>query len=183
MTFEHTPDAVEEELESHPGKLALWIGIGTVALVVGIIMLAQLAVGLYGGRSLENDPSMKPEALVRRIAPVARLQLEGAPAVAAAAAPAGPKVATVAAAPAAAGKPDGKKVYDTACMACHATGAANAPKLGDKAAWAPRIKAGAEALYASVLKGKGAMPPKGGNASLSDADVKAAVDYLVAGSK
>ena len=68
-------------------------------------------------------------------------------------------------------------------MACHATGVAGAPKLGDKAAWAPRLKTGKEALYASVIKGKGAMPPKGGNAALSDADVKAAVDYLVAGSK
>jgi cytochrome c5 len=68
-------------------------------------------------------------------------------------------------------------------MACHATGAAGAPKLGDKAAWAPRIKTGNEALYASVLKGKGAMPPKGGNAALSDADVKAAADYMVAGSR
>ncbi len=182
MTFEHTPDAVEQEMESHPGKLAMWIGVGTVALIVGIVMMANLAVGMYGGRSLENDPSMKPEALAKRIAPVAKLQFEGGPAVAPAAAP-GPKVATVAAAPAAGGKPDGKKVYDTTCMACHATGAANAPKLGDKAAWAPRIKTGTEALYASVLKGKGAMPPKGGNAALPDADAKAAVDYIVAGSK
>ena len=181
MTFDHTPDAVEKEMESHPGTLVAWIGIGTVALIVGIIMLAQLAVGMWGGRSLENDPAMKPEALAARIAPVAKLQLDGAAAVAPA--PQGAKVATVAAAPAAAGKPDGKKTYDTACMACHATGAANAPKLGDKAAWAPRIKTGAEALYASSLKGKGAMPPKGGNAALADADVKAAVDYIVAGSK
>jgi cytochrome c5 len=181
MTFDHTPDAVEKEMESHPGTLVAWIGIGTVALIVGIIMLAQLAVGMWGGRSLENDPAMKPEALAARIAPVAKLQLDGAAAVAPA--PQGAKVATVAAAPAAAGKPDGKKTYDTACMACHATGAANAPKFGDKAAWAPRIKTGAEALYASSLKGKGAMPPKGGNAALADADVKAAVDYIVAGSK
>ncbi len=181
MTFDHTPDAVEKEMESHPGTLVAWIGIGTVALVVGIIMLANLAVGMWGSRSLENDPAMAPEALAKRIAPVAKLQLEGAAEVAPAAP--GPKVATVAAAPAAGGKPDGKKTYDTACMACHATGAANAPKLGDKAAWAPRLKTGAEALYASVLKGKGAMPPKGGNAALSDADVKAAVDYLVAASK
>ena len=181
MTFDHTPDAVEKEMESHPGTLVAWIGIGTVALIVGIIMLAQLAVGMWGGRSLENDPAMKPEALAARIAPVAKLQLDGAAAVAPA--PQGAKVATVTAAPAAAGKPDGKKTYDTACMACHATGAANAPKFGDKAAWAPRIKTGAEALYASSLKGKGAMPPKGGNAALADADVKAAVDYIVAGSK
>jgi cytochrome c5 len=67
-------------------------------------------------------------------------------------------------------------------MACHATGAAGAPKLGDKAAWAPRLKTGIDALYASSLKGKGAMPAKGG-ASLPDADVKAAVDYMAAAAK
>jgi cytochrome c5 len=89
--------------------------------------------------------------------------------------------AVAAAAPAAA--VDGKKVYDTTCMACHATGAAGAPKLGDKAAWAPRLKTGADALYASVLKGKGAMPAKGGNAALSDAEVKAGVDYMTAAAK
>lgn len=184
MTFEHTPDAVEQEMESHPVTLAIWIVLGTAALIVGIILLAQFAIGAYGGRSLANDPAMAPEALARRIGPVAKLQLEGATEVAPAAQGEAPKVAVVTAAPAAAGgKPDGKKVYDTACMACHATGAANAPKLGDKAAWAPRIKTGTEALYASVIKGKGAMPPKGGNAALPDADVKAAVDYLVAGSK
>jgi len=93
----------------------------------------------------------------------------GAPAAAAAA---GDKIA--AAAPA-----SGKSVYDGACVACHAAGVAGAPKTGDKTAWAPRIKQGMDALYASSLKGKGAMPPKGGNAQLSDADVKAAVDYLV----
>ena len=77
-----------------------------------------------------------------------------------------------------AAKADGKKVYDSACVACHGSGVAGAPKAGDKAAWAPRLKAGMDTLYASVLKGKGAMPPKGGNAALADADVKAAVDYL-----
>jgi cytochrome c5 len=91
-----------------------------------------------------------------------------------------PGAATAAGAPAAAapGKPDGKAVYTAACAACHAAGIAGAPKAGDKAAWAPRLKTGMDALYASSLKGKGAMPAKGGNASLSDADVKAAVDYL-----
>jgi cytochrome c5 len=182
MSHDHHPDAVEENLETHPVKLAIWIGVGAVALVVGIILLAQFAIGAYGSRSLEKDPAMAPEALAKRIAPVAKLQVEGAASVAPAAD--APKVATVAAAaPAATGKPDGKKVYDTACMACHATGAAGAPKMGDKVAWAPRIKTGNDALYASSLKGKGAMPPKGGNASLGDADVKAAVDYMVAGSK
>ena len=83
-----------------------------------------------------------------------------------------------ASAPAAAGKVDGKQVYETTCAVCHATGVAGAPKAGDKAAWAPRLKTGIDALYASALKGKSAMPPKGGNNALADADVKAAVDYL-----
>jgi cytochrome c5 len=100
------------------------------------------------------------------------------------AAPAPSSASTAAAAPAAAAtKPDGKKTYDTTCMACHATGAAGAPKFGDKAAWAPRIKTGIDALHASALKGKGAMPAKGGNTALSDADVTAAVDYMVAAGK
>jgi cytochrome c5 len=86
-----------------------------------------------------------------------------------------------AAAPAAAAGGDaakGKSIYEASCAACHAVGVAGAPKAGDKAAWAPRLKSGKDALYASVLKGKGAMPPKGGNAGLSDTDVKASVDYL-----
>ena len=91
--------------------------------------------------------------------------------------------ATPAAAPATSAKPDGKKIYDTACMACHGAGVAGAPKFGDKAAWAPRIKLGIDALHASALKGKGAMPPKGGNVTLPDADVIAAVDYMVAAGK
>ncbi|QDZ26604.1 cytochrome c5 family protein [Noviherbaspirillum sp. UKPF54] len=78
---------------------------------------------------------------------------------------------------------DGKAVYESTCAACHATGAAGAPKFGDKAAWAPRIAAGAGALHASALKGKGVMPAKGGNASLSDADVIAAADYMIGQSK
>jgi cytochrome c5 len=95
-------------------------------------------------------------------------------------------VAAAAAAPAA---PDatelakGKKVFEGTCKACHETGVAGAPKFGDKAAWAPRIKTGFEALYTSALKGKNTMPAKGGNATLTYADVKAAVDYMVSKAK
>jgi len=81
------------------------------------------------------------------------------------------------------GAADGAGTYQTACFACHGTGAAGAPKLGDKAAWAPRIKQGNNTLYASALKGKGAMPPKGGQAQLSDEAVKAAVDHMVAAAR
>ncbi|MFT3735539.1 MAG: c-type cytochrome [Rhodocyclaceae bacterium] len=90
------------------------------------------------------------------------------------------RVETATAAPAAAGGPvDGKKIYETSCAACHATGAAGAPKAGDKGAWGPRIAAGKDTLYKHALEGKGAMPPKGGNPSLSDAEIKAVVDHLV----
>ncbi len=88
------------------------------------------------------------------------------------------KTEAPAAAPAKADAGKGKSVYEASCVACHAAGVAGAPKAGDKAAWAPRLKSGMPALYASTLKGKNAMPPKGGNMALSDDDVKAAVDYL-----
>jgi cytochrome c5 len=88
----------------------------------------------------------------------------------------------IAAAPAALAA-DGKAVYDKTCVACHASGVANAPKLGDKAAWAPRIATGKDALFTSVVKGKGAMPPKAGAADLKDEDIKAAIDYMTAAVK
>lgn len=82
-------------------------------------------------------------------------------------------------APPAADLEKGKSVYDTACFVCHAAGVAGAPKLGDKAAWEPRIAQGMQALSASVLNGKGAMPPKGGRMDLADDDIRAAVAYMV----
>ncbi|GIL07030.1 MAG: hypothetical protein BroJett031_35500 [Betaproteobacteria bacterium] len=77
----------------------------------------------------------------------------------------------------------GASVYQASCGACHAAGVAGAPKVGDAAAWSARIRAGANALYASAIKGKGAMPAKGGNAALADADVRAAVDFMLAQSR
>lgn len=73
----------------------------------------------------------------------------------------------------------GESIYKQSCAVCHAAGVAGAPKLTDKAAWAPRIAQGMETIYASSIKGKGAMPAKGGNPSLTEADVKAAADYMV----
>ena len=103
-----------------------------------------------------------------------------APAAVAPAAPA----AVASAAPA---KTDGKKAYDTACVACHGMGIAGAPKLGDKAAWSARIAQGTNVLHDHAIKGfqgkAGVMPAKGGAASMPDADVKAAVDYMVSAAK
>jgi len=100
--------------------------------------------------------------------------------VAAAATTAAPAAATPAAA---AAKPDGKKVYDTTCTVCHGAGVAGAPKFGDKAAWAPRLATGIDTLVKTALAGKGAMPAKGGNTALSDAEVRAAVEYMAAAAK
>jgi cytochrome c5 len=76
----------------------------------------------------------------------------------------------------------GKALYTQVCQACHAAGVLNAPKYGDKDAWAPRLKEPMETVYNYALHGRGAMPPKGGS-NASDADVKAAVDYMVAAVK
>ena len=78
-----------------------------------------------------------------------------------------------------------EETYKNACGACHDAGVANAPKLGDKAAWAPRIKQGKDAMYKSSLEGKPgtAMVAKGGFSNLSDADVKAVVDMMMAKAK
>ena len=186
-------DPIEDNIETHPVKLAVGIAVGAIALVIGIILLAQFAVGLYGSRTLKDDPSMAPEAVAKRIAPVAKVEIDpNAPAPAAAAAGNAP-TATSATIPAvaippaptktAAGAGGGKATYDSVCSVCHATGVAGAPKFGDKAAWAPRIKQGKDQLHASALKGKGAMPAKGGNPALSDDAVKAAVDYMANAAK
>lgn len=73
----------------------------------------------------------------------------------------------------------GKSTYNTACFACHGTGAAGAPILGKKDAWVTRISQGKDTLYSHALKGFNAMPAKGGSTSLSDDKVKAVVDYMV----
>jgi cytochrome c5 len=100
--------------------------------------------------------------------------------VAAPAAPAAPAAAQTAAAAPAAG--NGEALYKQACVACHAAGVAGAPKFGDKAAWAPRVGQGIPALVQSVVKGKGAMPPKGGT-SASEAEIRASVEYMVNAAK
>lgn len=74
----------------------------------------------------------------------------------------------------------GEKTYTATCVACHGSGVLNAPKLADKAAWAPRIKQGKPTLYKHGLEGFKMMPAKGGNAALKDSDVQAAIDYMLA---
>lgn len=101
---------------------------------------------------------------------------ESAPVAVAAAAPAAAPAAAVAVAGA------GEALYKQTCQVCHGAGIAGAPKFGDKAAWAPRLAAGIDAVYAIAVSGKGAMPPRGGSQA-SDADLRAAVEYMAAAAK
>jgi cytochrome c5 len=114
-------------------------------------------------------------------APAAAASPVPAPATAAPTPAAAPAPAA-AAAPVAVAAGAGEALYKQACFACHAAGVAGAPKFGDKAAWAPRIATGIDTLTATAIKGKGAMPPKGGT-SASDADIRAAVEYMVSAAK
>lgn len=104
-----------------------------------------------------------------------------ASAVATAAAPVAP------AAPAAAENVIGKTIYGKTCSMCHAANVAGAPKPGDKADWSPRIAQGMDVLYKHALEGfngtKGQMPARGGAPNLSDEEVKATVDFMVAQSR
>jgi len=152
-----------------------------------------LVMALAGSQMLVSGLVMAEEdrsAVLENIKPVGTVTVEGKempvitktevapPPAAETAAPAAPAVPAPAEATAPAAI-DGAAIYQQACFACHATGAANAPKLYDKAAWAPRLPMGKEALLSSVLNGKGAMPPKGGRMDLSDEQISAAVDHML----
>ena len=185
MSDSHHHEPIEDNIETHPLKLAIGVVGGAVALIIGIILVVQYAIGSYGSRPLKDDPAMSAEAVARRLAPVAQVVVDpNAPASPAAAVQSMPAAVIPAAlAKTADAGPAGKATYDMVCGVCHAAGVAGAPKLGDQAAWAVRMKAGKANLYVSALKGKGAMPPKGGNPALSDDAVKAAADFMFASAK
>ncbi|WP_196159581.1 cytochrome c5 family protein [Reinekea sp. G2M2-21] len=131
-----------------------------------LVLVATLAVGFAIAESKSYE-----EQVAERLKPAGNVCVEGqvcetATAAVASSESAGPK--------------SGDEVYTTACAACHGTGALNAPKLADAEAWAPRIAQGVDTLYTHAIAGFNAMPAKGGNASLSDEEVKAAVDHMVA---
>ena len=160
-----------ESLIKTPKQLIVVVVLAFLIPVLGIIMIAELATG-----GLKVDPksaAMSDAAVAERLKPL----------TATAPAPSGGAAPAQTAAAKASGPADGKQVYESVCTVCHGAGIAGAPKTGDKAAWKPRIAQGTATLYEHALKGKGAMPPKGGAMSTPDADIKAAVDYLVSQGK
>ncbi len=143
---------------------------------VGLVLIAVL-VGVIYALTVGTMPAMDPMVgsnVDERLKPVGQVRVAGgSEAAASAEAPA--------AAPAAASgeAASGEAVYTKACVVCHASGVAGAPKLGDKEAWKTRVALGMDALLNTAVNGKGAMPPRGTCGTCSDADLRAAIEYMV----
>ena len=138
-----------------------------LAFLVPIALIVMIVQIVTGGITIDHR-AMSEDAVAHRLKPVGEVALA--------------QMASASGA-AAAAQSDGSKVYQTVCVTCHGSGVMGAPKLGDKAAWKPRLAQGLSTLQEHAVKGIRGMPPKGANPSLSDGDVRAAVDYMVSQSK
>ena len=122
-----------------------------IALVLGLSVL---------GLAVAAQDEMTESATIERIKPIGQVNTGGAVVVKA-------------------GGRSGKEIFESTCAACHSSGVLGAPKVGSKADWAPRLKAGGiDGMVKSAIQGKNAMPPKGGDDSLSAAELKAAIVYM-----
>ena len=139
-------------------KKAMAVVAGSLALIISLALIAHYAIGAYGGRSLQGDPSMSDEAVAQRLKPVGDVAIIDANT---------PKVLKT-----------GGQVYAVVCSVCHAAGVLNAPKFGDKAAWAPHVAGGYGHLVENAIKGIRGMPARGGDPDLSDLEVARAVAHM-----
>lgn len=150
----HQDDAHTGPIKT-PKQLAWAVLFAFVVPIVLIILLANYVS--TSAKPAAGTEALEAQAVAARIAPIGRVEVKDANDTAA--------------------LKTGEQVYQAQCSACHATGAAGAPKLADAAAWGPRIKNGVEALVTSALKGKGNMGPQGGG-DFSDFEIHRAVVYL-----
>jgi cytochrome c5 len=154
-------DAAHDDPDSHAGpiktpkQLITTVVAAFIVPVVVIILLTNYVA--FGSKSGAGSDGMSAEAVAQRIQPIGSIEIRDASDVGV--------------------LKTGEQVYQAQCSACHLAGAAGAPKFGDAAAWAPRIKTGYEALLASALKGKGNMPPQGGG-ELSETEIGRGIDYM-----
>jgi len=151
-----------EAHDAHTGpiktpKQLIWAVIASFVIPIVVIILLTNYVAM-GDKTGAGSKAMSAEAVAQRIAPVGRVELKDASDLSA--------------------LKTGEQVYQVACGACHGSGAAGAPKLGDAGAWAARIKTGYDTLLNSALKGKGAMGAQGGG-DYSDTEIARAVVYMV----
>jgi cytochrome c5 len=174
----------EVYIEGHSSPIKTWqqlLVAGVAAFVVPVLLIVAIVQLTTGGLKMDaGSGAMTEEAVANRLKPVGEALVGPVPPVAIAAPANAPSAA--AAVPSAKPRP-GDQVYQQVCAMCHAAALMGAPKLGDKAAWQPRVAQGVSTLYQHAVNGIRAMPARGGNASLSDADVKAAVDYMVGKAK
>lgn len=152
---EHAHDGPHEGPIKTPKQLVWAVVASFVVPIIVIIMLTQFVA--TGEKQAAGTAALEAEAVAQRIHPVSSVEVKDAS-----------DVATL---------KTGEQVFQAQCSACHATGAAGAPKFGDEAAWGPRIKTGFEALLNSALKGKGNMGPQGGG-DFSDLEIGRAVVYM-----
>lgn len=144
------------------------------AIMGGLAVLAIILVIIAINLTSEVSEYKPEEVALENIKPVGQVYIAGE---------SEPEPEPVAAATADAGPKSGDEVYNSSCAACHGTGAAGAPKLGDAAAWAPRIAQGMATLVSNAINGLKAMPPKGLCMACSDAELQAAVEYMVSQSQ
>ena len=135
-----------------PQQLIVVVLLAFVVPIVGIVLTVQLVLN----RPKADPAALKPEAVSARLQPVGKIEFGAAGSGAA---------------------KSGEEIVKEVCAACHQAGVANAPKLGDKAAWAPRLKLGLDGMLQSVIKGKGAMAPRAGT-SLTDQELASATVYM-----
>ena len=139
-----------------PKQLITVILLAFLVPIIGILLIASY---ITNQRSIDQEsPAMSPDSIAKRLKPVGDLALIDASA---------PKILKT-----------GEEVVKGACFACHGTGAAGAPKIGDAAAWAPHIKSGLKRLIELATKGNKAMPPRGGNPDLSDLEIERAIVFM-----
>ena len=152
----------EVHIEEHsspiktPKQLIIVVLLSFLVPIVVIVMLSQLiTTGVTPGKDSQGATE---EAIAARLKPIGQVEVTD---------PNAPKV-----------EKTGKEIVDAVCSACHATGALNAPKIGDKAAWAPHLGEGLGHLTQNAIKGVRQMPPRGGNPDLSDLEIERAVAYM-----
>ena len=137
-----------------PQQLLVVLALAFLVPIIGILLLVYLVLGEHG-----TDPAgLEPGLVAARLQPVGRVEVIDLNA---------PKIVKT-----------GEEVVKAVCGACHTTGAANAPKIGDKGGWAPRLAQGLDGLTKSAIKGKGAMPPRGGLPDLTDYEIARSIVFM-----
>jgi len=139
-----------------PKQLIVVVLLAFVVPIIGIVLLVQLVIN----RPSADPAALAPEVVAKRIQPVGRVEFGAAGAAAGA------------------GLRTGEEIVQAACGTCHVPGVANAPKIGDQAAWGKLARQGLPSLMKTAIAGKGAMPPRGGLPDLSDDELERAIAYM-----